>query len=199
MDGTILDVTDEVEAVLGYTPEMLLGTNMSALLQPNDLPAFADQLSKLVSGDHVRCMGRIRLFAREGELVWVENRLCVVPPATSDGRPSLMCTVVLLSFLQELGNAASVECISKVCLRARTPEPPLPTLASLSARVLTGDDGGSVRHVHQLPTDVALVNDIVATVYQQHDVDRTEARLRDATTAAAMVWRMRMRANAAAV
>ena len=175
-------MTNNVEAVLGYPPSMLLGTNVMALLQPTDILVFNDLLAKLVRGEHIRCMGRQRLLAREGELVWVEMHVCVVPSAIPGGSPSLMCTAALLSFLQELGGTMSIECIATV--RARSSNGPRVNQSVPRWRLTCDAYAGPLRSwARQLPGNVTTVSDIAQAVYEQHEADRVEARLRDSSAA----------------
>ena len=112
--------------VLGYKPAEVLGTSVTRLMQPNDVLLLKDLMIMLLTGQHQRCMGRLRMITHDGELVWVEMRVCVMPAAVPGGPSSLMCTVALLSFLQEFGSIVPVECIAKVSVSSNPAHAVLP-------------------------------------------------------------------------
>ncbi len=70
LDGELRSVNPACEAVLGYTPEELLGRDRSFLLDPDDLP-FGPPDADLYRRDGAQ-MVEVRCVGKDGRLVWIE-------------------------------------------------------------------------------------------------------------------------------
>lgn len=71
-DGSFLQVSPACELILGYHPEMLLGTHFHDLLVQEDRAPSDQEIDLLVSGDHAKTSGfRNRMIHRDGRIVTV--------------------------------------------------------------------------------------------------------------------------------
>ena len=63
-------VSPSIQAMLGYTPDELIGTFAGALIEPEDLPRLLDAASRARAGESTSC--RVRMVSKTGDAVWVE-------------------------------------------------------------------------------------------------------------------------------
>ena len=68
-------VSPRCRALLGYTPEELLGTRTEDFVHPEDLPQYLASLSRLLAGDDDGCVTTQRCRRRDGSYTWTEARV----------------------------------------------------------------------------------------------------------------------------
>jgi len=72
---------------------------------------------QMAGGNYKRCIFRTRFRARNGALVWVEVRTCLIAANNHDGRTAL-CTIAPANFLEEMTAGRPAESLPAV--RARS-------------------------------------------------------------------------------
>jgi PAS domain S-box-containing protein len=71
-DGRFLQISPACELILGYHPEVLLGTHFHELLVQEDRAPSDQEIDLLVSGDHAKTSGfRNRMIHRDGQIVTI--------------------------------------------------------------------------------------------------------------------------------
>jgi PAS domain S-box-containing protein len=75
LDATIEYVSPSVERVLGYTPEEFLGSNLFALVQPEDLEGFRRDFGAVPEQPRGSQVIVARLRHKDGSWRWVESRV----------------------------------------------------------------------------------------------------------------------------
>ncbi len=89
-DDEILDISDSVEALIGWSPSQLIGRRLSSLIHPADRDALRwgeDDGDSSRAGDF-----SYRLRHRDGHHVWVETTAVVVRSSDGTISETLMCT-----------------------------------------------------------------------------------------------------------
>jgi len=71
----------------------------------------------MVGGNYKRCIFRTRFRARNGALVWVEVRTCLIAANNPDGRTAL-CTIAPANFLEEMSAGRPAESLPAVLARS---------------------------------------------------------------------------------
>ncbi|MCX6392792.1 MAG: PAS domain-containing protein [Actinobacteria bacterium] len=77
-DRLVTRVSPSVERALGWTPEEIVGTAMSALVHPDDLAWSTERRDRLYAGDPDAEAGGgfvLRMSTREGDYRWVKTTL----------------------------------------------------------------------------------------------------------------------------
>src|SRR5689334_775641 len=74
-EGKILYSSDSVEKVLGYTPEEILGVNLSPYLHPDDAADFRKQWRRLLKTERGQLTLEYRVKHKDGQWVWIETTL----------------------------------------------------------------------------------------------------------------------------
>jgi PAS domain S-box-containing protein len=74
-EGEVLYSSDSVVHILGYTPEEILGVNVSPYIHPDDAPGFAAQLGPLLQKPRQHIQLQYRARHKNGEWVWLETTL----------------------------------------------------------------------------------------------------------------------------
>ncbi|WP_051620343.1 sensor domain-containing diguanylate cyclase [Paenibacillus sp. UNC451MF] len=72
MDGTYLYVSPATKTLLGYEPEALIGSNVFAMLHPDDF-RFADELTEKSLNDVRIDLGSYRIRKKDGTYIWFET------------------------------------------------------------------------------------------------------------------------------
>ena len=84
-DGKLLDVSPDVEEILGWKPEEIVGLQLGAIVHPEDLTKVAQDIAAaIVSKDVV--VHRYRILCKDGHHKWVETLSHYVSPSRL-GRP----------------------------------------------------------------------------------------------------------------
>ena len=100
-DGWIAQyVSPASEALLGYTPEELVGTPINRFVHPDDRPLVADHIRKVVAGaaDPVRSY---RLLRKDGREIWVEAAYWLVGESKPGELPDFVASLRDISTRKE--------------------------------------------------------------------------------------------------
>ncbi len=85
LDGRLTYVSPRITAVLGHSPEQLIGTYLSDLAFAGDRDALAEAIEKVASGE-TEASQASRFLRWNGDAVWMETHLrCVLDPFS--GKP----------------------------------------------------------------------------------------------------------------
>lgn len=74
-DGEVLYSSDSVMNVLGYTPQEILGVNVTPYIHPDDVPLFTKKMVKLLQRPRGHVMLEYRAKHKDGSWVWLETTL----------------------------------------------------------------------------------------------------------------------------
>ena len=83
--GILLDASAEVEDILGWKPEELVGREVKTIVHPEDLPKVSEDVALAISGKDV-VVRRYRIRCKDGNYKWSET-LSHYVPQVKDGRP----------------------------------------------------------------------------------------------------------------
>jgi len=126
-DGTFTYASPGCEALLGYTPEELVGKNVTGLTVPGEAaPLLADR-DRLLSPNGT-CPSMRRLLRKDGTPVLVEVRGVVVPALAGDSETEILC-VLRRSVTEE--RMASLLAAERVVLERIARGAPLATVLEL--------------------------------------------------------------------
>ncbi len=84
--GEIIQCNRSLEDILDYSPGELLGRNLSELFSPGDRAVMQERYRGLVTGREPRLRIRFALLRADGEPVWVNLDVSVLPDAEQDPR-----------------------------------------------------------------------------------------------------------------
>jgi diguanylate cyclase (GGDEF)-like protein/PAS domain S-box-containing protein len=109
LDGRLTYVSPRIAALLGHSPDQLIGTSLPDLALCDDRGALAAAIEKVVSGESEASQAS-RLLHRNGGAVWMETNLrCVIDPFS--GKPdSLTATVRNITEQKLAAQRAADEC-----------------------------------------------------------------------------------------
>ena len=93
VEGTVLEVNRAHAALMGRTPEELIGTNALEFVHPDDRDAAIELTSKLVRGGQDSFECERRLLHKDGGIIWVSSTTTLERNAV--GEPMTYFTLAL--------------------------------------------------------------------------------------------------------
>lgn len=93
LDGRLTDANPAFCRLLGYDRDELIGTHYAALTHPDDLPAEAALVGRVLAGELADYRTEKRYVRKDGRVVWVD--LTSSPTRHPDGSPRAGVAVVL--------------------------------------------------------------------------------------------------------
>ncbi|MEV4724356.1 putative bifunctional diguanylate cyclase/phosphodiesterase [Micromonospora humida] len=92
IDGQIIDVNQSFADMLGYTPEELRQTNVSALFHPDDAAGMWEMYQELIEGKHDSVRVEKRYYRKDGSVVLTDLAVSLI--RHDDGRPRFTVAMI---------------------------------------------------------------------------------------------------------
>lgn len=120
--GNVLESNPQIQRMLGYTDEDLIGTNILNLIHPEDLAKTPSQMSRILSGETVMierrlrtAVGNYRFFEQSGRLV-DENRIMLLYRDITDRKAA---EITLEKANRELDKLANLDGLTQIANRRK--------------------------------------------------------------------------------
>ncbi|KQW82238.1 PAS domain-containing protein [Brevundimonas sp. Root1279] len=81
MDQRVLYVSPAIEAIIGHTPDEVVGRDVTDLIHPEDVPGLMEGVVAFVRGDATQRSMTYRVITRSGDIRWMEARTTLVRDA----------------------------------------------------------------------------------------------------------------------
>ena len=91
VDGKLGFVNETFAQILGYSRHELLGMEIAELVYFEDWQMIKDRRQNMLSGEHAFLQYEARGVKKNGELIWLNNRITHIEP---EGRPAILGNVV---------------------------------------------------------------------------------------------------------
>ncbi|MFY1684557.1 putative bifunctional diguanylate cyclase/phosphodiesterase [Micromonospora sp. WMMD730] len=92
IDGQIIEVNQSFADMLGYTPEELRQTNVSALFHPDDAAGMWEMYQELIEGKHDSVRVEKRYYRKDGSVVLTDLAVSLI--RHDDGRPRFTVAMI---------------------------------------------------------------------------------------------------------